>query len=65
LNNIKDKKFEFLNLIINSIVIEDEENNFSSINLEKYFKYRIFKNVSENIKNIFLRNFERNTYKVN
>lgn len=55
-DKINDKKYEFLNLILNSVVIEDEEHNYCQINLIKYFKYRIVKNLSENLNKLYLIN---------
>jgi len=58
LDRSSEKKYEFLNLIFNSVLITDEEGINCKINLNKYFKHRIFKNLSENFNKILVRNLE-------
>ncbi len=64
IDKLNDKKYEFLNVILNSVVIEDELHNECEINLIKYFKYKILKNLSGNLNRLYLVNMDEISLKV-
>ena len=50
-----ENKFEFWNLILSSIILYNEKGNQIELDIPMYFKYRVYRNVFENINKIFVK----------